>query len=128
MLVGRNKILMVMLILVAFMSQPLVFAINNCEKETPDEFGYLLGDANFVDQSDNTVRVDAVSSDTIMQAPRPDCNNQDCSIMGSCLSLQVPVPSDLAGDLRSLAQKIKLDTLLATSQLPSTHYRPPISR
>lgn len=128
MLVGRNKILMVMLILVAFMSQPVVFAINNCEKETPHEFGYLLGDANFIDQSDNTVRVDAVSSDTTMQVPRPDCNDRDCSIMDSCLSLQVPVPSGLAGDLLPLAQKIKLDTLLATSQGPSPHYRPPISR
>jgi len=126
MYLGRNKIFTAMLMLLVFTGQPLAFAVASCEEDQQAQFGDMAVDAT--DNSCCIVGINSSSTSSTGEATSTNCDNQDCSIWGNCLSLLIPVLSNPVEQAIHSPQRINLYTQQATSQSPTSLYRPPISR
>ena len=125
---ASNKILMAVLTLVVLSSQPLVIAVAACEPDPQNQCNEIGLDASLLDHFCYSMNVTLDTPDKLIEQVNTDCNDQDCAVFGHCLSLLFPISPDPVAAAFDSQQKIKSHVQLATSRLPSSLYRPPISR
>ena len=128
MVLASNKILMAVLTLVVLSSQPLAIAVAACEPDRQNQCNEIGLDASFLDRFCYTMNVTFEAPDKLIEQVNTDCSDQDCAVSGHCLSLLVPISPDSVEAAFDSQQKFKSHVQLATSRLPPSLYRPPISR
>ena len=128
MVLASNKILIAVLTVVVLSSQPLAITVAACEHDQQNQYSEMELDASLLDHFCCSMNVTLDTLDKLTEQVNTDCSDQDCAVSSHCLSLLVPISPDPVAVAFDSLQKIESHTQLATSRLPSSLYRPPISR
>jgi len=128
-LIIKRRLLTILLILLSFVGQSVVFAYTPCLKSSHDPSSEIT----VMDHSTHGMKISAeLESDkdvATAKAASNDCCKADCDCsMAGCVSAALPayffhineVPSSLPGS--------SMDQSMVVSQIPESLYRPPIFR
>lgn len=125
MFLSKHKILVVVLMLLLFMSQAIASAVVPCNMKLQKQSQNTAVTSNHTHASIHSTHIEKSSSSEWLSC---DCNTQDCQCpMGSCFSIIVPTAPTAVNTMPS-SQQITASLLPVTRQIPTSLYRPPISR
>jgi len=124
---GKHNVLVVMLMLLVFVGQVVASAINTCPKgsTTEQNSGLVAAMTDHSSHSNHNISASVPEADpNLSENCKLDCY---CSL-GGCASVAISTLQN--NDVTEfLSQKINQTPFLAlTSQIPSSLFRPPISR
>jgi hypothetical protein len=117
---NKDKLLMVLLMLLVFTGQAVAFAVSSCQMDTDSSATMEL---SMMDHSGHSMM------DTVSDTATPmtmDCCDQDCNFLGSCGSLMMTTSAYTFSSAVITPLDSSPVTVLLNSQSPSSLYRPPI--
>lgn len=116
-----------MVMLLVFVGQAMASAVMPCQMDMQNQSHHMVMDG--LNDLEPVLHHGVDSSDIASMTDSSGCIESDCYCpMGGCASTMLLTASHLTDASPSSSQKINHSLLLVINQIPSSLYRPPISR